>query len=107
MKNITKSCLFIVLISVLTMFIKRSNENCYDDNFIPYGIKAFDVFVYNTKTDKEYFAGSIGTDYTNSQMSLSNAQSLAYDFAEAHHLKNWDYLCCTVTNSSNCVTKVK
>ncbi len=81
--------------------------NSYDENFIPYGIKGFDVWVYNDNTDKEYYAGRVTTNYSQAQEKLSDAQRLAYDIAEAKYLKDWSYICCTVTNSSNCVTKVR
>lgn len=85
----------------------QHDKNAYDEDFIPYNIIAFDVYVYNTKTDKEYYVGSIETNYFNAQEDLSDAQSMAYDFAESRHLKNWDYICYTVTDSSDCVTSVK
>lgn len=103
-----RTILFTILVIVaITYLVPRYQENAYDENFIPYGIKAFDVFVYNNNTDTEYYAGRIATDYSNAQMRLSNAQLLAYDFAYDRNLKDWDYLCYTVTEKSNCVTSVK
>ena len=84
-----------------------SNKNSYDNNYIPFDIQGFDVFVYNNKTDKEFYAGHIETNYLNAQYQISNAQSLAYDYAEKIKLKDWDYLIYTVTSYSNCVTKIK
>lgn len=63
--------------------------------------------VYNTNTDKEYYVVRVPTDYESAQDGLSVAQELAYDFAESHRLKNWDYICYTVTSESDCVTSVK
>ncbi|MDR3549928.1 MAG: hypothetical protein P4L31_00815 [Candidatus Babeliales bacterium] len=105
-----KSLLCTIALIVAIALLSGSNkhiDNSYDENFIPYGIIAFDVCVYNTKTDKEYNVGSVATGYSNAQARLSDAQSMAYDFAESHNWKDWDYICYTVTNSSNCVTKVK
>jgi len=98
-----KKILLILIVLILVLY----KDNACDKNFIPYGIRSFDVWVYNDDTDKEYYAGNVTTDYLNAQTKLNDAQLLAYDFAEAHHLKNWNYLCCTVTNSSNCVTKIR
>jgi hypothetical protein len=83
------------------------DDNAYDEHFIPYGIIDFDVYVYNTNTDKEYYVGRVATDYPNAQARLSDAQSLVYYFVESHHLKDWSYICCTVTKTSRCATKVK
>jgi len=106
--SIYQIVLLIVAIAILPACNRYiHNENAYDDDFIPYGIRSFEVYVYNENTDKEYYAGSIHTNYENAQKDLSDAQSLAYDFAESRHLKNWDYLCYTATKSSDCVTKVK
>jgi hypothetical protein len=87
--------------------IYDENYRACDKNYIPYDIEAFDVWVYNDKTDKEYYAGRITTNYNNAQQRLSDAQSLAYDFADSKNLKDWSYICCTVNSSSNCVTKVR
>jgi hypothetical protein len=106
-KMLLQTSLVIVTLSLVSYAYNKHYENTYDELYIPYGIKAFDVLVYNEDTDKEFYIGNIITDYSNAQARLSDAQTLAYDFAEMHHLENWSYICCTVTNSSNCVTKVR
>lgn len=102
MKN--KSYIFTIALIVLA---GCGSENEHDDDFIPYDIKAFNVWVYNNETDKEYFAGSVETDYTHAHDRLSNAQALAYNYATKRHLEDWSYVCGTVTSSSSCATKVK
>ena len=110
-KNICmkKSLIYIIALAIAIILLNNRNKhnNAYDEHFIPYNIKSFDVWVYNDDTDKEYYAGNVKTDYYNAKNRLCDAQDLAYKFAKSHHLKNWNYLCCTVTKSSNCVTKVR
>ena len=100
--------IFIALIYVLPR-CNQHNGNACDENFIPYGIRSFDVVVYIKNTNKEFYVGNVPTDYSNAQTRLGEARALAYNFAKAHDLnfKDWGYLCYTVTDTSNCVTKVR
>ena len=97
-----KSLIYTIVLAIAIILLNNRNKhnNAYDEHFISYNIKSFDVWVYNDDTDKEYYAGNVKTDYY-------NAQNLAYKVAKLHRLKNWNYLCCTVTKSSNCITKVR
>ena len=78
-----------------------------DSRSIPYSIKALDVYVYNDDTDTEFFAGRVETDYSSIDEGLSNCSADAYALARDKHLQNWSYICCTITNDSSCVTKVR
>ena len=100
--------IFIALIYGLSG-CNQHNGNACDKNFIPYGIRSFDVVVYIKNTDKEFYVGNVPTDYCHAQTRLSEARSLAYNFAKAHdfNFKDWGYICYTVTDSSSCVTKVR
>lgn len=98
--------IYFVLLIVTFLFGCGQKDSC-DNNYIPYNIKAFDVFVYNDNTDKEYYAGRINTNYVNALSALEDARQLAYDYAKKKYLNDWDYLCCTVTNTSDCVTKIR
>ena len=102
-----KNKLYFTVVILIFILSGCNKPQAYDEYFIPYDIKAFDVWVYNNKADKEYYAGYVPTDYSSAQDRLSDAQLLAYDFAKSKKLKNWDYVCCTVTNQSSCVTKVR
>jgi len=79
----------------------------YDSNFIPYALKGLDVWVYNNETDREFYGGRIEARYWNRSEALSSCSGQAYAVARERHLQDWSYICCTVTSSSDCVTKVR
>jgi len=81
--------------------------NNYDSDYIPYRIKGLDVWVYDNAQDKNYYGGRVETNYFKSDSALSDCGSRAYATANYKHLKDWSYVCCTVTSSSDCVTKVR
>ena len=79
----------------------------YDSNFIPYRIKGLDVWVYNDITDREYYGGRVKTNYSKRKSALAECGNRAYAIANQNHLQDWSYICCTVTSSSDCMTKVR
>jgi len=91
---------------VLSILFLASCDS-YDSSYIPYGLKGMDAYVYNNDTDKELYAGRVEGSYFSKDETLSKCQSLAYSVARQHHLRNWGYICCTITSSSSCVTKVR
>jgi len=88
---------------VLTLVTCDGHENDY----APYGITGFDVYVYNNVTEKEFYAGRGETRYGTAKDDLSKTQSLAYSIARRNHLEDWSYITCTVTSSITCATKVR
>ena len=81
--------------------------NSYDSDYIPYGITAMDVYVYNHRTDEEHFGGRVTGNYFSRASLRGQCGNLAHDVARHYHLEDWSYVCCTVTSSSGCVTKVR
>ena len=79
----------------------------YDSDYFPYTMKGLDVWVYNNNTDKEYYGGRVEASYFSKDEALSNCGSYAYSIASQYNLNDWSYVCCTVTSSSSCVTKVR
>jgi hypothetical protein len=79
-----------------------------DDNYIPYDIIAFDVWVYGSD-QTEYYGGQLETDYGDALSKLGNdVVYLARAAAREERLGNdWTYIACTVTDESSCVTKVR
>lgn len=94
---------FIGVLSILFM----ASCSSHDGDYIPYGLEGMDAYVYNNDTDKEFYAGRVEGSYLSKDETLSKCQSLAYSAARKNHLDNWSYVCCTVTSSSSCATKVK
>lgn len=81
--------------------------NSHDSDYIPYAIKAMDVWVYDIEKDKNYYGGRVKTNYFSSDSALSKCASNAHATANQYHLNDWSYVCCTVTPWSECVTKVR
>ncbi len=92
-----------VLIGLSTL----SGCDSYDSDYIPYGLKGLDVWVYDNATDKEYYGGRVEASYFSKDSAISECADLAYATANHSHLQDWGYVCCTVTSSSDCVTKVR
>jgi hypothetical protein len=97
--------LFLLLfISLISNFAGCSG---HDNDYIPYMLKGLDVWVYNNTNDKEYYGGRVKANYFSRDNALSECNSRAYAVANQYHLTDWSYICCTVTSSSDCVTKVR
>ena len=97
------------LIVVLVGLSAGCVPNCarYDGNFIPYRLKGLDVYVYNDRTNREYYAGHVEASYFSRDSALSQCSASAYSLARERDLEDWSYIWCTVTASSDCVTKVR
>ncbi len=92
---------------VILMLLIVAACNSYDKDYIPYTLKGFDVWVYDNATDKEYYGGRVKANYFSKDSALSRCRDQAYTVAKQYKLTNWSYVCCTVTGSSDCVTKVR
>jgi hypothetical protein len=64
------------------------------------------VWVYD-ETNKEYYGGHVNASYFSKDEAVNGCQVQARNFARQNHFKDWNYVCCTVTPSSDCATKVK
>lgn len=96
---------FLVLVTALAGLL--SSCDSYDSNYMPYGLTGLDVWVYNDETDKEYYGGRVEASYFSKDKALSDCSHRAYSVAQQYHLDDWSYVCCTVTSSSSCVTKIR
>jgi len=94
-----------LLLSLLSL--TSCNSSGHDSDYIPYGLKGMDVLVYNNTNNDVHFAGRVEGTYASKDKTISECQSQAYAFANQNHLQNWSYICCTVTSSSSCATKVR
>ena len=79
----------------------------HDGDYFPYRMKGFNSYVYDNNSNREYFAGYTDASYLSREKGLASCAAKAYSLANAKHLKNWGYVCCTVTSSSSCATKVR
>lgn len=78
-----------------------------DSDYFPYLMTGLDVWVYDNRTSKSLFGGRIEASYFSREKALSECGVRASSVARATQLQNWRYVCCTVTSSSDCVTKVR
>ena len=100
-------CLLFMAIILLGIVIILAGCDKYDNNYIPYGLKGLNVLVYDNKNGKEYYGGMIEANYLSKDKALAECGSRAYALAQQFYLQDWSYVCCTVTSSSDCVTKVR
>jgi hypothetical protein len=78
-----------------------------DSDYIPYAIKGLDVWVSTKEGNRSYYGGRVDTWYFSRESGLAECRHLAIEAARVNHLENWGYVCCTVTSSSDCETKVR
>lgn len=78
-----------------------------DDEFFPYRMKGLDVWVYDSAAEEDFYAGFVEATYSARRDGLSRCAALADQAARERHLKEWSHVCCTVTSSSQCETKVR
>jgi hypothetical protein len=95
--------------SVASLVAVSSLASCdlRDSDHMPYTMKGLNVHVFDRKTDKEYFGGFVEGNYVNRERAVSQCAVAAQATATQSHLVEWSYVCCTVTTSSSCETKVR
>lgn len=79
----------------------------YDNEYFPYTMKGLNVYVYDNEANREHFGGFIEASYFAREDAIARCANLAAATASQTHLKEWGYVCCTVTSSSSCETKVR
>jgi hypothetical protein len=81
----------------------------YDSDFVPYGLTGLDVYVYHQPSGREHFVRRVDATYWTRARGLTECNSVAV--AEANQREwlpgDWSYVCCTVTSSHSCMTKVR
>ncbi len=92
------------LIIFLLAFVLTACDS-HDSDFIPYDLEGYNVYVY--VGEQEFYAGFVEANYINSSDKLSEAQSLAANFAYSKNFRKWDYIICTATSDSGCATRVR
>ena len=105
--NIPKK--IIATIGLVILFSGCSKE---DENFIPYSLKGFRIYLYDSvkAPDADHFAGYIPCSYSDRELGLSKARNLARSKAEQLGFDTSTdryYIFCTVTKDSECATKVR
>ena len=70
-------------------------------------MNGFDVWVYDTASGADIYAGYVEASYTSRQEGLTSCAAVAASAAAARNLREWSHVCCTVTSESKCATKVR
>lgn len=79
----------------------------YDGEYFPYAMTGLNVWVYDKEVSKEWFVGFVKSSYFSRSDGASQCAVLAGIYARQHHFQDWSYVCCTVTSSYSCMTKVR
>lgn len=78
-----------------------------DSDYYPYRMDGMDVWVYTEQSGDQY-AGFIAGGYFDREETARQCGLRAADFASVMPGNpSWSYVCCTVTDDSRCVTKVR
>lgn len=78
-----------------------------DSEHVPFALSGLGVWVFERSTKASHFAGQIEASYLGRREALSRCASQASAFASSRQMRDWDYVCCTATSTSDCVTKVR
>lgn len=100
---------FTVLISILStpQVVNSGWLDTHDDDFFPYALTGLDAWIFDDASGREVFGGRIDGNYLKRDSMVSKCQSISSSTARAEKLRSWSYICCTVTPTSDCATKVK
>lgn len=93
--------------TLLVLLAVLSGCDGYDSDYFPYRMTGLNVWVSNNTNDNVVFGGFVEGSYFNRTEALANCAARARATAQQHHLEAWSYVCCTVTSSDICVTKVR
>lgn len=92
-------------ISLATVALAASSQ--VDSDFFPYKMLGLRSLVSNEDTGQQFEAGFTAASYKAREAGLSGCAAQAATAAAARRLKNWSYICCTVTEKSQCATTVR
>lgn len=78
-----------------------------DDEHFPYDMKGLNSWLYDPAAGQEYPAGFTEASYENRKSALRACAAQASNAAADRGLMEWSHVCCTVTEESQCATKVR
>lgn len=77
-----------------------------DSDYIPYTLSGMQAVVYLQRSGQTRIGPPISGNYFSRDSMLAACQASASDLAPTTG-EPWSYVCCTMTSSSSCVTKVR
>ena len=78
-----------------------------DDSSIPYDMKGMNSWLYDNASGESFLAGYTEATYDSRDEALRACAAHSANLAEAKKMQDWSYVCCTVTQDSDCATKVR
>lgn len=98
--------MWFVLLIIIVLAVGPSS--CFEDsNYVPYFMKGLDVWVYDHVSQNNLYGGRIEATWFSSKRALADCNIMAERTAAYNHLKDWSYVCCTVTAANSCSTKIR
>ena len=84
-------------------------SNSGSNDHFPWETKALDAFVIDKSTGETFDAGRVSEvgGPGHRKAATVECKGMAEDEAKKRRIDDWDYYCCTVTDKSDCATKVK
>ena len=84
-------------------------SNSGSNDHFPWETKALDAFVIDKSTGETFDAGRVSEVGGPGPRKAATVEckGMASDEAKKRRIYDWDYYCCTITDKSDCVTKVK
>lgn len=78
-----------------------------DGDYIPYRLTGLGVWLWDSERDRSIYAGRVETNYFDRAKALVECRDKAVVMARQLRLDQWSYVCCTITPSTDCETKVR
>ena len=102
-----KSARLISIFLLASVCASSCSKSELDSDLFPYKMIGLDSMVTTNDTGQEFLAGFTAASYKARKAALNGCAAQATTAAAARHLKDWSYMCCTVTEKSQCVTTVR
>jgi len=78
-----------------------------DSDYIPYRLSGLDAWLWDSDRGRSIYAGRVETNYFKREKALVECRDKAVIMARHLRLERWGYVCCTITSSTDCETKVR
>lgn len=94
------------LVVSVVVLLSMSGCDARDSDEIPFLLTGMDAYLQVGET-MEVYAGRVDANYLSRDDALDECRDLALVEARRRGIENWGYICCTVTSTTDCDTKVR
>lgn len=98
---------YISIRAIAAALTALSLMSCTDSDYVPYALSGLDVWVAERGSNRSYYGGRVSANYFSRERAIAECARLALATAKQNRLDSWGYVCCTVTYSSDCETKIR